>query len=274
MNQINDIDPDINFTNDAECSYFSSQNIHNILNNNMLNIIHVNIRSCHKNLDEFILLLGNLRVYYSVLILSETWLDSEDDFPEVPGSKSFHCVRRDRRGGGVSILVRSNLSVTLVPQLTCVGPVSRLWMSLTLSTAKYTIVGTYRPTSCSLELFDNVFFTMLRTSPNCSNLLILSDFNVDQLSDTPSGSELSFRDEINTHPLIPLVNIPIRVCPTSATCIDHIYTNSVSPFVSGVLAEPLADHFPIFCADPLIGRRDSDKISIKFRDLGRNSIVF
>ena len=72
MNQINDIDPDLNFTNDAECSYFTSQNIHNILNNNMLNIIHVNIRSCHKNLDEFILLLGNIRVYFSVLILSAT----------------------------------------------------------------------------------------------------------------------------------------------------------------------------------------------------------
>ena len=99
MNQINDIDPDLNFTNDAECSYFTSQNIHNILNNNMLNIIHVNIRSCHKNLDEFTLLLGNLRVYFSVLILSKTWLDSEDDFPEVPGYKSYHCVRRDRRGG-------------------------------------------------------------------------------------------------------------------------------------------------------------------------------
>ena len=113
---------------------------------------------------------------------------------------------------------------------------------------------------------------MLRNSPNCSNLLILGDFNVDLLSDTPSGSELGFRDEINTHPLIPLVNIPTRVCPTSATCIDHIYTNSFSPFVSGVLADPLADHFPIFCAVPLIGRRDSDKISIKFRDLGWNSI--
>ena len=205
MNQINDIDPDLNFANDAECSYFTSQNIHNILNNNMLNIFHVNIRSCHKNLDGLILLLGNLRVYFSVLILSETRLDSEDDFHEVPGYKSFHCVRRDRRGGGVSILVRSNLSDTLVPQLTCVGPsFESLGVTLTLSTAKYTII---------VGLFYNVFFTMLRTSPNCSNLLILGDFHVDLMSDTPSGSELGFRDEINTHPLIPLVNIPTRVCP-------------------------------------------------------------
>ena len=126
--------------------------------------------------------------------------------------------------------------------------------------------------SCSLELFNIVFFTILRSSPYCSNLLILGNFNVDLLSDTPSGSELGFRDEINTYLLISLVNIPTRVCPTSVTCIDHIYTNSFSPFVSGVLAEPLADHFPLFCAIPLVGKRESDKISIQFRDLSRNSI--
>ena len=218
-------------------------------------------------------MLGNLRVYFCVLNLSEAWLDSEDDYTEVPGYKSFHCVRRDRRGGGVSILVRSNLSATLV--LTCVGPgIESLGVTLTLSTANFHNCRHLPPPipSCSLELFNNVFFTMLRRSPNCSNLLILGDFNVDLLSDTPSGSELGFRHEINTHPLITLVNIPTRACPTFATCIDLIYTNSFSPFVSGVLAEPHAGHSPIFCAVPLIGRRDSDKISIKFRDLNRNSI--
>ena len=47
------------------------------------------------------------------------------------------------RGGGVSILVRSNLSATLVPQLICVGPsFESLGVTLTLSTAKSTIVGT------------------------------------------------------------------------------------------------------------------------------------
>ena len=88
---------------------------------------------------------------------------------------------------------------------------------------------------------------MLRISPNCSNLLVVGDFNADLF-------------------------VYFIVCPTFVTCIDHIYTNSFSPFVSGVLTEPLADHFPIFSEISLLGRRESDKISIQFRDISRNSI--
>ena len=72
--------------------------------------------------------------------------------------------------------------------------------------------------------------------------------------------------------LIPLINIPTRVCPSSATCIDNIFTNSLVPVTSGVISLPLADHFPIFCCVPFVNSADQDKIRVKFGDFSSDNL--
>jgi len=274
MSILGNIDPDLNCVQTDECSYYNSRNIDSVINSkNMLNLVHINIRSCSKNLDEFLILLNNLKPRFSVVILTETWLNSIHDWIDVPGYKAFHCVREGRRGGGVTILVDDGLCVSQISQLTCVNDVfESVAVSLSLGGSKYTIVGTYRPPSCSLESFNAVYFNLLRDSNYTDNLFIFGDFNVDMLSASPSGAEMCFRDEINTYPLLSLINIPTRVCSSSATCIDHIYTNSMLNCKSGVLSEPLADHFPVFCAVPIVCGSKSDKVAVKFRELSRPSV--
>jgi len=206
-------------------------------------------------------------------VLTETWLNSENDWINTQGYRAFHCVREGRRGGGVTILVEDNLSAAKIPHLTCINDSFEcVAVELSLGKSNYTIVGTYRPPSSSLETFNAHYFNFIRES-NCSNnLFLLGDFNVDLLAVSPSGAEMSFRDEIDTYPLLSLINIPTRVCSFSATCIDHIYTNSTSRCKSGVLTEPLADHFPVFCSVPIVRESNSGKISVRFRELSRRNI--
>ena len=53
----------------------------------------------------------------------------------------------------------------------------------------------------------------------------------------------------------PLIDIPTRVTPTSATCLDHIYVNFAENFFTGVLQTNISDHYATFCCIPnWIGR--------------------
>ena len=62
------------------------------------------------------------------------------------------------------------------------------------------------------------------------------------------------------------------MCPSSATCIDNIFTNSLVPVTSGVISYPLADHFPIFCCVPFVNSADQDKIRVKFVDFSSDNL--
>ena len=109
-----------------------------------------------------------------------------------------------------------------------------------------TVVGTYRPPSPSLTHVKDLYFQNLDTSNDRENILVLGDFNVHLLSELLTQSEIKFFDEFLTRHLIPLINIPNRVSSTSSSCIDHIYSNFLSPIKYGVISEIVADHFPIF----------------------------
>ena len=45
-----------------------------------------------------------------------------------------------------------------------------------------------------------------------------------------------------------VINVPTRISPTSASTLDHIYTNSINKTrLSGVLIFDVSDHLPTFC---------------------------
>ena len=79
-----------------DCQYFDLNNINNYIDSNTsksINIIHINIRSARKNLDEFLINLERTRTKFQIIILTETWLNCQEDFNEIPGYKSFHSFR-------------------------------------------------------------------------------------------------------------------------------------------------------------------------------------
>ena len=78
-----------------DCQYYDLNSINNNIDTNTpksMNIIHINIRSARKNLDEFLINLESTRTKFQVIILTETWLNSQEDFNEIRGYKSFHLI--------------------------------------------------------------------------------------------------------------------------------------------------------------------------------------
>ena len=75
-------DPDKKFFNDKlqeiDSPYFSLENIAAIsekLNRNNFSILHLNIRSLNKNIDDFREFLASFKGSFSVIVLTKSWCD-------------------------------------------------------------------------------------------------------------------------------------------------------------------------------------------------------
>ena len=97
-------------------------------------------------------------------------------------------------------------------------------------------------------------------------IAIIGDFNIDTLAPAFSNQVNQFLDEIKSLHLMSLINIPTRITESSATCVDHVYINQLTPCKYGVLNVPIADHLPIFCSIPCQSSLNGKKIHIKFRN--------
>ena len=159
--------PDANYYNDL----FNSVNSHAQSNNynveqfgnyiatqdpisNML-IINYNIRSFHKNSDEFSCFLSALRREPDILVLTETWLSSENmNVATIAGYEAVHRVRENARSGGVSIFYRDGMKVDKVPDLSISNQnIESCTIDICNCCVTYTVVGVHRPHSGTTDEF-------------------------------------------------------------------------------------------------------------------------
>ena len=74
----------------------------------------------------------------------------------------------------------------------------------------------------------------------------MGDFNIDLLQFSNHRTD-NFVNNVLSHSFIPVITRPTRLTLTSATVIDHIYTNDVtSKAKSGIVITDVADHFGNF----------------------------
>ena len=75
----------------------------------------------------------------------------------------------------------------------------------------------------------------------------MGDFNIDLLKYNSHDKTNNYVDNLFTQGFLPLITKPTRVTSTSATLIDHIYTNNIcKASISGIILTDVADHFGIF----------------------------
>jgi len=119
-----DIDPDRNLLNTAskKVSYYTSCELNDqILNtkntsDHNLSIIHINARSLNKNINNIELLLNSLNYKFSVIAVTETWLegDQAQTAPYIPGYYCHLRSRSERRGGGLALYVKDDMKSDII----------------------------------------------------------------------------------------------------------------------------------------------------------------
>lgn len=266
------------------CDYYSDNSFKSfcieksISNENCFSLFHQNIRSLNnpKNYANLNNYLDILSINFTVIGLTETWLDKDKVHNVSIDNYNHHAsYRTERGGGGVSLFIKEGIQFS--PRNDLVASIGDEAEAVFIELIepffkKKLIVGCiYRPPSSNTNLFIDCFYNTLGTITNeHKTCYIMSDTNINLFS----NQSAKFIDLINASSFRPLITKATRITPTSKTLIDNIFTNHASMCGEpGVLCCDLSDHLPVFYLDPQTVNVDSNQSKEFFvRNFNNSSI--
>ena len=261
-----EVDPDYNFFTDTQiaynvnCDYFIQdtfiQYYKKRKHDKPFSVFHMNVRSLPKHFSELDLYLGSLQHQFSILGITETWLNETNcDLYGLHGYSSIDKFRHNTPGGGISLYVRDNI---LFKERSDLAVFNRELEMLCIEIDKtcfnsktdILVILVYRIPDTDIDLFMQHLELCLETVRKEKKLCyLLGDLNIDLLKHETHRPTSNFLDIMYSSNMLPLITKPTRVTPTSCTLIDHIFTNNLNDSnctSQGILCSDISDHYSIF----------------------------
>lgn len=191
LQKLEDLRSNLNISYNLQTGLFDSEK------NEHINCLYVNIRSLRGKLLDFYAFISSFKSTIHVIILSETWLYSQEkEFINLIGYNAFHSTSDYSRALGVSIFVIEDLLANVVHEDS--SNYSNI-LIVQLSQLKINICGVYKNESnCDNDLFLNNLNFVLYKFKNC---LVFGDFNLNLL-DTANNNVSTYNNVIDTNGFI------------------------------------------------------------------------
>ena len=220
---------------------------------NELLIVHLNCRSMVNKEEE---LFGMIQLLNpDIVCLSETWLDGSIPIQYVP--KGYKILRKDRseeflqkyrkvKGGGLAIIHRSYIRISIKPSLT-EKEEELLWVHVNTNTS-FLLGLIYRPAYSTLlyenEEGESLLEQNIRRAAEISNhIVIVGDFNIDlkNINDKNTTELLTICD---TYSLTQQIKKDTRIDLNTGkgTLIDHIWTSPEMEVKTSGTCQGISDH--------------------------------
>ena len=272
-----------NYRNLGNTYYLENDFNHLVVQNSIdsnFSLLHMNIRSLSKNYDQLIVYLSCLKHRFSIIDLSETWTNENNQslFP-IPGYKCLFKNRIDGRGGRVYLYVLDFINFYESDDLNAYANVKFECVFIELSDTQFgrKVVGSvYRPPDNNLDVFNKGFDCVLNSTVKSKiEYLIAEDYNIDLLKHTTHEGTSIFLNNIYTHSLLPIITRPTRFGAESSTLIDNIFINKLNKSLkAGILLCEISDYLPIFYISPkCIQDTSPTYITISTRSITDNNIL-
>ena len=221
----------------------------------------MNITSLPKHLEELKIFLQ--QIPFEILSLNETRLDDtiENNTVRIPG---YNIIRRDRnrRGGGVAILVKNNYSYIVRNDL-LTNDLEAICIELTLRVSRpILILNWYRPPDSEAQVFDWFEEFLQKAEAENKELIILGDLNCDLYANMPNSNTKKLVELINAYQLKQLIKEPTRVTANTRTLIDVIITQlgNTNVTASGVVHIGISDHSLVYTCRKISTQKGKPKI--------------
>lgn len=189
-----------------------------------VNILYINIRSLRHKLDDLRDILNVSEKDFQVIILTETWLYSDEvTYFELPSYAAVHDCRNSR-GGGVCIYIKKDIDF-YSEDLAFLGQHDCSVVSVHLPGLQYKLCGIYRPPSGDSQTYLNLMDKIMEAQRGPG--IVIGDMNLDLLKESHTVSEYKNTIEMNGFEIQNVIasENATRVTSTSATILDHVITN-------------------------------------------------
>ncbi|XP_015224518.1 PREDICTED: uncharacterized protein LOC107080829 [Cyprinodon variegatus] len=190
-----------------------------------LSVALLNINGLRHKMDYIRHIISRDKVH--VFALCETKLDAsvEDRKVGIPGFRLWRRDRKEKKGGGVALYVKNDIEAKERTDLMRTTA-EIIWVELDITGSRPVLLGCfYRPPNSDREYLDKLYenMTLMLKEKEEKDIFVMGDFNIDWSKDSLLNYialKVSFHWGFQQ-----IVEDPTRVTDTSATCIDHIYTN-------------------------------------------------
>ena len=252
-------DPDQHYSNAMienliSCDYFLENQVNNIesIKQKAFSLLHWNIRSLNNKFNDISEYIRSLNHDFSVIGLSETWLnDISEKYFDLPNYSFISKTRNNKHGGGVGMYISNTLDFKVRDDLSTFHEeiLESLFIELRFKGKKSKIVGViYRPPNNTFNKFEeNLTKTLECLNNEGKETYLIGDYNLDILKFNDSVFINDFISLMYAPSFFPTITKPTRITDKSAASIDNIFINSPNKNSKrGILISDLSDHLPIF----------------------------
>ena len=234
----------------------------------------INCRSVVNKIQEIQLELVNNNL--DLCILTETWIREDDTITPTRlcpnGYKSYSISRKDRVGGGIAVVYKSGLNISI----TSSGTFKTMELSsfiISTRNKQINLIIIYRPPDTNTLEFCRELANLLETNINSSGeMVLLGDFNIAVNKPLETGPA-TFLDVLNSFNLINKVDKPTH---RLANTLDLIIQDANSSIISRIKVDRLlSDHNIIFFDISLPHTIITSKVKVyrKLKSINPNAFI-
>ena len=259
---------------------------------NNFSVFNSNARSLVKHKTDYNILFDTLsetnNFCFDMLTFTESWLN--DDLESLAHFKNYVGVFKHKsttkEGGGIAVFVRQGIEFKVRNDISF--PESSRFMfdclfievlcnkAIPHMHSKNIIIGTiYRsPSFPKAQEFTNSLSVLIdNIQHENKHIIITGDFNIDLLQIATVAPNMEFLDMLISYNLLPKISLPTRITQSSATLIDHIWSN-IPPekAVAGTLTTDITDHFSNFIICEQFNKAPVRPKSVSVRKITKHSL--
>ena len=253
------LNPDRNLSmQQIRCKYFSPYSFSTFKksqteseNQSPFSILHTNVRSLRRNIDNLqVHLLDELDYQFSVIGITETKITNSSglDFNARLSNYQFEYVPTPLSCGGVGMYINNCLKFKVLER-TSKEAFQALWIEIESPKSKNIVCGViYRQHNDPEQFLQYLDMTLEKLSSSDKAVYLMGDFNIDLLKCEISDYSHNFLLSLQCYSFFPVIDKPTRVYKNSATLIDNIFVNRFDHKISGGnIVSDISDHYSQFC---------------------------